>query len=113
MVSAYHLSVYRLISSHISIGCIVADIANSEFHMHNIFNLLSCVGNFPSSLLQYEHVRDNDLLSGNWAHDYKGKWWYNFCMWSQLNGIYHHNTTPRIWDTVLHIHYMVSLTEVC
>ena len=70
MVSAYHLSVYRLISSHISIGCIVADIDNSEFHMHNIFNLLSCVGNIPSSL--YEHVRDNDLLSGNWAHDYKG-----------------------------------------
>ena len=62
MVSAYHLLVYRLISSHISIGCIVADIANSEFHMHNIFDLLSCVGNFPSSLLQYEHVRDNDLL---------------------------------------------------
>ena len=39
--------------------------------------------------------RDNDLASEtNCAQYFKGGWWYN-CMYSQLNGIYHHDTTPR------------------
>ena len=61
MLLAYWLSVYNPIFSHISISCIVADITNSEFYMHK-FNLLSCVGHFPLSLLQYTsciHVHDN------------------------------------------------------
>ena len=45
--------------------------------------------------------RDNDLNSGNCARYYKGGWWYNSCMYSQLNGIYHHDTTPRAWEAVV------------
>ena len=46
------------------------------------------------------HDRDNDLDSGNCAQSYKGGWWYNTCMCSQLNGIYHHDTTPRGFEAV-------------
>ena len=51
------------------------------------------------------HDRDNNLSSGvNCAQHWKGGWWFNNCMWSQLNGIYHHDTTPRggeavYWET--------------
>ena len=45
--------------------------------------------------------RDNDLHSGNCAEEYKGGgWWYNSCMHSTLNGIYHHDTTPRAGEAV-------------
>ena len=66
MVSAYQLSAHRPIFSHISVsmGCIVADIANGELHM-NIFNLLSFVRHFPSSLLCYENVQGKIALSGS------------------------------------------------
>ena len=37
---------------------------------------------------------DNDLDSVNCAQLTKGGWWFNACMSSQLNGIYHHDTTP-------------------
>ena len=47
------------------------------------------------------HDRDNDLHRGNCAQDYKGGWWYNRCMASQLNGIYHHDTTPIAWEAVI------------
>ena len=49
------------------------------------------------------HDRDNDLWSGgNCAQNYKrGGWWYNACTLSELNGVYHHDTTPRSWEAVL------------
>ena len=65
MVSAYGLSVISPVFSHIGIGCIVADIANSEFYMLHIFNLLSCVSQFPLSSLQYENVQDKIAHSGS------------------------------------------------
>ena len=49
--------------------------------------------------------RDNDMSSYTCAQAWKGGgWWYNFCMASQLNGIYHHDTTPKwaeavVWKT--------------
>ena len=45
--------------------------------------------------------RDNDLANFNCAQSSKGGWWYNHCMHSQLNGIYHHDTTPRAYEAVL------------
>ena len=49
------------------------------------------------------HDNDNDLNdSGNCAQGWKGGWWYNNCMCSQLNAIYHHDTTPAsIWEAVV------------
>ena len=55
---------YWPIFSHIGFCCIVADIANSEFHMH-MFNSLSCAGNFLLGLLQFENVPDNIAHSGS------------------------------------------------
>ena len=46
------------------------------------------------------HDRDNDLSRSNCAQDWKGGWWYNDCIWSQLNGMYHHATTPREYEAV-------------
>ena len=39
--------------------------------------------------------------SNNCAQRWKGGWWYNSCTYSQLNSIYHHDTTPRRWEAVL------------
>ena len=65
MVLAYRLSVYWSIFSHIGIGCIVGDIANSEFHMH-IINLLSYIGNFPFEYtIEYENVQGKITHSGS------------------------------------------------
>lgn len=38
--------------------------------------------------------RDNDIHSrgGSCAKEHKGAWWYNSCLHSNLNGIYHHGT---------------------
>ena len=47
------------------------------------------------------HDRDNDKWIDNCARYWEGGWWYNLCMNSQLNGIYHHDTTPRDWEAVL------------
>ena len=45
--------------------------------------------------------RDNDQNGDNCARRWKGGWWYKSCMDSQLNGVYHHDTTPREWEAVL------------
>ena len=45
--------------------------------------------------------RDNDQVGGNCAQSWKGGWWYRTCMAAQLNGVYHHDTTPRGWEAVL------------
>ena len=41
------------------------------------------------------HDRYNDLSSGNCAATNKGGWWYNACMHSQQNSIYHHDMTQH------------------
>ena len=43
---------------------------------------------------------DNDLASYHCAQYTKGGWWFNACMSSQLNGIYHHDTTPIASEAV-------------
>ena len=43
---------------------------------------------------------DNDLSSSNCAQLRKGGWWYKTCTHSQLNGIYHHDTTPSFREAV-------------
>ena len=45
--------------------------------------------------------RDNDLTSGNCALVTKGGWLYRACKHSQLNGLYHHDTTPISYLAVL------------
>ena len=45
--------------------------------------------------------RDNDFAGYNCAGAAKGGWWYNACMNSQLNGIYHHDKTPDDWEGVI------------
>ena len=54
---------YSLIS--VSAVLHVADIANGEFHLHNIFKLLSCAGNSPLDLLQNENVQDKITHCGS------------------------------------------------
>ena len=44
---------------------------------------------------------DNDLAGYSCAQASKGGWWFNACMNSQLNGIYHHDTTPNDWEGVI------------
>ena len=47
------------------------------------------------------HDRYIDLSSGKCVQRFKGGWWYNNCMPSQLNGIYHHDTTPTWAEAVV------------
>ena len=64
------------------------------------------------------HDRDNDKWSGaNCAQRWKGGWWYNNCMHSQLNGIYHHDTTPRnleavLWHTFIGSNHSLKFAEM-
>jgi len=34
--------------------------------------------------------RDNDKYHGNCASDFRGAWWFDSCVRSNLNGVYHH-----------------------
>lgn len=45
--------------------------------------------------------RDNDLNSGgSCATRCKGAWWYNRCLASNLNGLYHHGKHTTSWEGV-------------
>lgn len=44
--------------------------------------------------------RDNDLNGGDCANRCKGGWWFNSCLDSNLNGLYHHGKHPTSWEGV-------------
>ena len=44
--------------------------------------------------------RDNDLNGGDCANRCKGGWWFNSCLDSNLNGLYHHGKHPTLWEGV-------------
>ena len=48
----------------------------------------------------YDNDNDFHTSGGNCAQNFKGGWWYKSCMVSQLNGIYQHDTTPRVYEVV-------------
>ena len=81
-------------------------------------SLLYGSGSFNLSGMAFStHDNDNDLHGANCAQDWKGGWWYNSCMHSQLNGIYHHNTTPRggeavFWFTFLGYPRSLKFAEI-
>ena len=61
--------------------------------------------------------RDNDLVVGyNCAQSYKGGWWFNACTNSQLNGIYHHDTTKEgehvFWYTFTGFNCSLKFVEI-
>ena len=45
--------------------------------------------------------RDNDKSSSNCATSYKGAWWFNGCVISDLNGVYHHGQHSHDWEGVV------------
>ena len=51
--------------------------------------------------------RDNDLhSSGNCAQIYRGAWWFNYCLYSSLNGQYYNNpTSVSDWHGVMWYHW--------
>jgi len=44
--------------------------------------------------------QDNDIYSGNCATQFKGAWWYQKCLWSNLNGLYLHGKHSNAWQGV-------------
>ena len=44
--------------------------------------------------------RDNDLNGADCANRCKGGWWFNSCLDSNLNGLYHHGKHPTSWEGV-------------
>ncbi|CAH3044830.1 unnamed protein product, partial [Porites lobata] len=44
--------------------------------------------------------RDNDLSSSSCAIRSKGAWWYQSCLGSNLNGLYHHGKHSTSWEGV-------------
>ncbi|KAK7491033.1 hypothetical protein BaRGS_00017729 [Batillaria attramentaria] len=67
------------------------DVCDSMTGRHNL-------NNQPFST--YDH--DNDAYSGvNCASQHHGAWWYNYCTWSNLNGLYTHNSNDRDWKYVV------------
>ena len=62
--------------------------------------------------------RDHDKSTdGNCAQFYKGAWWYNACLSSNLNGVYYHRQQTTYadgvnWKTWGGLYYSASRTEM-
>ena len=76
-------------------------------HQPNIFSL----GTAGDSLLYHRGMafttkdRDNDPNSSNCATMYKGAWWFNSCLYSNLNGLYLHGQYSNEWEGVNWYHW--------
>ena len=60
---------------------------------------------------------DNDETSaGSCAQNYKGAWWYNNCLHSNLNGLYQSGHSSRAdgvnWGAFRGIYYSLKRTEM-
>ena len=60
---------------------------------------------------------DNDFYSGSCAQFWHGAWWFNYCFYSHLNGLYHHNpvvsyANGTIWSTWKGFSYSLKFTEM-
>lgn len=61
--------------------------------------------------------RDNDIWNKNCASRFKGAWWYNNCVTSNLNGVYLHGKHSKswegmVWNTWKGANYSVKRAEI-
>ena len=45
---------------------------------------------------------DNDIYSYNCAHKYKSGWWFKYCFYTNLNGVYHPGGKVKSWASGVH-----------
>ena len=59
---------------------------------------------------------DNDVSAASCAQNYKGGWWYNDCLHSNLNGLYlkeQHSYADGVnWGAFRGIYYSLKRTEM-